>query len=697
MKQKTHAILLLVAVLLLALAVYFPYVGTVGGLLLAGTTLHLTFARRSALRWRRKTLPQVAVLLTVAAALLQIQGMYWWQAGFGALCWLATPLLWWLIQRFLPHGLLRIIAMFATLSICYLWGHLCTPTSLVVGLAAILVMTTTFYYNSLKPRPKRPPKISSGAVLREGAFLMFFALISYAASFLIGGVSRSPYRIGVSFGLGIWFVYSFVAWLFYKTRWRKVRYVLGVFFWVLGLLGAAWCLNFFGSSEYTHLAMILTLAVPSFLINATIGSSIFPGTFLRLRSQQLACGVTLAGCIILIFGVFARCEEYDERGQWWRLADLRFLHNIKTITLSSTTIPDFEFLANRKSMRSLNMAHNRKVCDLTGIERCKQLEAIVCTAQSDEDLVRIAGMPNIKCLDLHLGYEVTQVEVLTKVKKLRELRLVNRGKSIDFAPLTKLHNLQVLELSTGNERVKWPRLPELKNLEELKINAFRSEVDFVPLATLNKVKKLYLSCANESPDLTPLAGMVSLEEADFNFDTSQSDFTPLTKLKNLQNVSLDDIRNIEHLRQVAKLRNLKELRLNIDAATKEDEDVEESLDFSSLANFSHLKKLTLAGEASMQPALCSELPKLASLQELYLEGGSEIIDFTPIAAIPNLRVLEIMGCRCDGNLKPLAAAKNLRRLRISIYGGISRSDVEILREKMPDCKITVRVGWFNKF
>ncbi len=156
-------------------------------------------------------------------------------------------------------------------------------------------------------------------------------------------------------------------------------------------------------------------------------------------------------------------------------------------------------------------AKNKGVKELTGIEKCVNLQQINMAKNEIADVTPLKGLTNLQSLDL-------------AGNKIR-----------DIAPLESLTGLQFLELS-NNEIANIEPLAKLVKLSALYI-AGNKISDLKPLANLTRLSSLDLA-RNEIAHLTPLAklgGLMLLKLSDNKIE----DISPLPKKNQLTMLFLE--------------------------------------------------------------------------------------------------------------------------------------------------------------
>jgi len=152
---------------------------------------------------------------------------------------------------------------------------------------------------------------------------------------------------------------------------------------------------------------------------------------------------------------------------------------------------------------------------------------------------------------------------------------------------------------------------------------------------------------------------------------SISDIKPLAGLTSATNISLID-NEVVNLKPLAGLEKLEGLQLQGNRI----------VNLKPLAELTRLDRLNLSRNRITNIA---PLKNLVNLERLNLINNN-ISKITTLAQMPELRWLALNFNQIR-NLKPLYGLKNLKVLMLTGNPNLEDSEVEILEEKLPDCKI----------
>jgi len=266
-------------------------------------------------------------------------------------------------------------------------------------------------------------------------------------------------------------------------------------------------------------------------------------------------------------------------------------------------------------------ASGRGIQDLTGIERCVNLEELFLSRNRISD--------------------ISPLGQLTKLKRL----YLDENEISDISSLENLVSLQVLFLNDNRIRDIHP-LANLTDLVILNLNNNQIE-DISPLANLNNLLKLYLE-NNQIRDIDALANLVNLHSLELSHNHRIINITPLTNLSKLERLGLSHT----SVSSIAPLSNLTELR-SLDLVANRVSDL------TPLSNLLHLRAVNLSHNLiwdikplsflfdlewlSLSENLVSDITPLANLKNLstLLLSQNRISDISPLTNLPKLQSLDL--------------------------------------------------------
>lgn len=226
---------------------------------------------------------------------------------------------------------------------------------------------------------------------------------------------------------------------------------------------------------------------------------------------------------------------------------LKYMPNLKSLTVANAKITDPSFFANLKQLNHLALRGN-EFSDVTPLVKMENLESLDLSNNKITNVAPLIEMKNVKSLYLS-GNQIEDVTALAKMEQLDYLNLAN-NKITDVAPLSALKNVTYLTLA-GNQ------IEDIKPLYSLPLKDLvltRNQVkDLSGIDQMNQLNKLFIG-KNQIEDVTPLAKMTQLTELDLP-NNELKDITPLSNLVNLQKLDLE-ANYISDLSPVSKLNKL---------------------------------------------------------------------------------------------------------------------------------------------
>ncbi|QWU44194.1 NEAT domain-containing leucine-rich repeat protein [Bacillus sp. NP247] len=210
---------------------------------------------------------------------------------------------------------------------------------------------------------------------------------------------------------------------------------------------------------------------------------------------------------------------------------LKYMPNLKSLTVANAKITDPSFFANLKQLNHLALRGN-EFSDVTPLVKMDNLESLDLSNNQITNVAPLIEMKNVKSLYLS-GNQIEDVTALAKMEQLDYLNLAN-NKITNVAPLSALKNVTYLTLA-GNQ------IEDIKPLYSLPLKDLvltRNKVkDLSGIDQMNQLNKLFIG-KNQIEDVTPLAKMTQLTELDLP-NNELKDITPLSNLVNLQKLDLE--------------------------------------------------------------------------------------------------------------------------------------------------------------
>ena len=178
-----------------------------------------------------------------------------------------------------------------------------------------------------------------------------------------------------------------------------------------------------------------------------------------------------------------------------------------------------------KRLTFLSIIEGQDIRDLTGLQFATNLSTIRIEGSRVSDLSPIAGLTQLKALDIDFIDPPSIIHDAKQLSRLVNLTFLALHGVEDLTPLAGLPKLEQLFVSHSDIRDLSP-LAGLVNLELIHMGTSTS--DLSPLAGLTKLRNLYLPDEDIS-DLTPLAGLTNLEEL-YLFGNDVTDISLLARL-----------------------------------------------------------------------------------------------------------------------------------------------------------------------
>ncbi|MEH7025462.1 leucine-rich repeat domain-containing protein [Bacillus wiedmannii] len=226
---------------------------------------------------------------------------------------------------------------------------------------------------------------------------------------------------------------------------------------------------------------------------------------------------------------------------------LKYMPNLKSLTVANAKITDPSFFANLKQLNHLALRGN-EFSDVTPLVKMDNLASLDLSNNKITNVAPLIEMKNVKSLYLS-GNQIEDVTALAKMEQLDYLNLAN-NKITNVAPLSALKNVTYLTLA-GNQ------IEDIKPLYSLPLKDLvltRNKVkDLSGIDQMKQLNKLFIG-KNQIEDVTPLAKMTQLTELDLP-NNELKDITPLSNQVNLQKLDLE-ANYISDLSPVSKLNKL---------------------------------------------------------------------------------------------------------------------------------------------
>ncbi|OJE49201.1 internalin [Bacillus proteolyticus] len=223
------------------------------------------------------------------------------------------------------------------------------------------------------------------------------------------------------------------------------------------------------------------------------------------------------------------------------------LLQVKDLFLNTNEILDYSALKYMPNLKSLTVA-NAKITDPSFFANLKQLNHLALRGNEFSDVTPLVKMDNLESLDLS-NNKITNVAPLIEMKNVKSLYL--SGNQIeDVTALAKMEQLDYLNLA-DNKITNVAPLSALKNVTYLTLAGNQIE-DVTPLAKMTQLTELDLP-NNELKDITPLSNLVNLQKLDLEANYI-SDLSPVSNLNKLVYLSFvaNEIRDVRPVIELSK-------------------------------------------------------------------------------------------------------------------------------------------------
>lgn len=288
-----------------------------------------------------------------------------------------------------------------------------------------------------------------------------------------------------------------------------------------------------------------------------------------------------------------------------------------------------------------------------------------------EDIGKLQQLTSLKLSD----NIITDLDFLTPLKNLVSLDL-SGNKISNLAPLSGMQSLRTLHLD-NNEIKDYSPLYSLRGLSTLTISGMQiSESQLEALKTALPDCIIFSEEAAEDVVELRIGGkrfMSDVKELDLS-NCGLTDIYALSVCKNLTTLNISD----NYISDLAPLMDMPELKI-LDASNNRISDIR------PLLSLTKIEMLNLEGNSIGSIAALSDF---SALKELYLKGNP-VTNFAPLSKLANLSYLGLQNTGIDdAGLEKLYNLKHLKTVALDENTAITKSGVDALQKKLPDCKIT---------
>ena len=358
-------------------------------------------------------------------------------------------------------------------------------------------------------------------------------------------------------------------------------------------------------------------------------------------------------------------EELDLSGKGLTDADLLPLAemtNLTSLTLSKNEIADISPLAGLTNLTSLNL-RDTNISDLSSLAGLTELSYLNISGGNIQDLSPLRNLIKLQELNLSSNepsnFDLNDLSPLSDMKDMQRLN-IDVGTVTDLSPLAGMTELTSLQIS-GTMNIT--SLEPLGQLTKLRILGFYNSSsnsvghveDFSPLGSLTQLEQLVVNLDGIS-DLGFVENMNNLTRLELYGVGTVQDLSPLANLTNLNTLMLPATLfqsgaplSIECF---SGLTDLYILRLGGNV-----------IDLGPLSNLTNLKSLDLGGGGGQFSNL-EPLGALTQLTDLTIQdNGGYITDLTPLKKLTQLQTLTIRNN--NGNIIDLSPVSHVPNVDIS--------------------------------
>jgi Leucine-rich repeat (LRR) protein len=284
-------------------------------------------------------------------------------------------------------------------------------------------------------------------------------------------------------------------------------------------------------------------------------------------------------------------------------------------------------------------ANNQSIADISGLEYCINLDAILMWNNQASNLSPLANLTRMRVLQIGHN-QIADIGPLAGLVNLEQLHLHENLLISDITALTAMTKLSDVHLG-GNDISDIGALSGKTAMRILVLDRNRIS-DIAALTGMTEMIGLSIT-ENQVTSIAALAGMTKLESLNL-WKNQVGDISPLASSTNLLTLSLweNNVSDISALAGMTKLEELYLIRNQIANA-------------GALENLTALRKLYL----SDNPALAdiSALAGLTALDDLQIQNCA-IVDVTALQGLPNLQKL-VLNNNQIADVAPLAANAGL--------------------------------------
>ncbi len=338
--------------------------------------------------------------------------------------------------------------------------------------------------------------------------------------------------------------------------------------------------------------------------------------------NHLKKGLAFLITAVLIFSVFPISPKTVRAAEVVNIPD----DALRAAIYEKLSVSDTAEITNEQLETLDRLTVSEHVSDLTGIEKCTNLQSLTLAqnpdADSNLDLTPLTNLSALTSLTMNRG----KVSSIPQISNLSYLRVYG-CKIDDTASISNLTGLRQL-VCIETEIAEIPDCSGMSSLQNLQVLRSSSLTDISGISGCNSLRNLSLEGCYNLTDISPLSGLgltqLDLESVKIAPENAASNMEAIATLSGLESLSLYNtgLEN-EHLSMFDNLNSLKWLIVSDNNLT--------SAEFL----VSHKDTLTcvaLRGNPISDSAPLGELTELVRVEI----NGTQITDFSFLSKLPNL-------------------------------------------------------------
>ncbi len=327
-------------------------------------------------------------------------------------------------------------------------------------------------------------------------------------------------------------------------------------------------------------------------------------------------------------------------------------------------------IKNIVNLEEIDLSINKEITDLQPLSRLTKLRKVNCSNTNVNNVDGLRNLINLEILDCS-NTKITNFESLKYTTNLRNLYFNNTSVT-DIQQLENFYSLQQLHMNKTLVTNLQP-LEFAEELSDLRINETQiSDISF--LKELENIENFYANGSKIS-NIDVVANFKKLTVLDIG-NTSVSNISMVSKLENLQKIIIDNTPTSE----IESLSGMKSLiRIYCDNTKIKSEQASAFMQknkntlvmYDSQILFSWWKEMPTAWRTILgnQIALSGEpgkeeLQLMANIQKIDVHGNKEITTLDPLSRLNKLEILNAEGTGIS-DLMPLLNLLDLKELNIA--------------------------------